>query len=99
MAIWICRTLNRYKAAVGTENWVPWEKTNSTLETIRMLKDQEVQIIATEQAKNSISFKDLKPQFPAAIIIGNETYGISNEILNEADIVVDIPNVRYQSFF
>jgi 23S rRNA (guanosine2251-2'-O)-methyltransferase len=80
-----------HKAAVGTENWVPWEKTDSILETIKMLKKNNVQIIATEQSENSISYKDLKPNFPAAIIIGNETYGISKEILKEADIVVEFP--------
>ncbi len=27
-----------HKAAVGTEEWVPWEKTDSTLKTIKKLK-------------------------------------------------------------
>lgn len=80
-----------HKAAVGTENWVPWEKRDSTLKTIKKLKSQGVQIIATEQSKNSISYKNLKPNFPTAIIIGNETYGISKEILKEADVIVEFP--------
>lgn len=80
-----------HKAAVGTEAWVPWEKVNSTLETIRHLKKIGVQIIAVEQDKRSISYKDLKPDFPAAIVIGNETEGIQKEVLDTADVIVEMP--------
>ena len=79
------------KAAVGTQSWVPWEKTESTLETIKKLKKEGVAIIAIEQSKHAISYKDLKVDFPAAIISGNETYGIPKEVLKEADIVVELP--------
>src|SRR4030042_4622652 len=48
-----------HKAAVGTENWVPWEKTNSTLETIIKLKKKGVQIVAAEQSPQSTSYKFL----------------------------------------
>src|SRR3990172_721347 len=40
-----------HKAAVGTEAWVPWEKTESTLATIEKLKAKGIQIIAVEQHK------------------------------------------------
>src|SRR3972149_4380976 len=48
-----------HKAAVGTENWVDWEKKNSTLETIKELKDQKIQIIAVEQDERAIDFRTL----------------------------------------
>ena len=69
-----------HKAAVGTENWVPWEKRDTTLEVIRELKD-----------KRSIPYTDLKPNFPIAIVVGHETTGISTEILNEVDKIVELP--------
>lgn len=80
-----------HRAAVGTENWVPWEKTPSTLETIKELKNKGVQIIIVEQAEKSISYEDLKPEFPCAIVIGNEMGGIEKEVLNEADLIVELP--------
>lgn len=80
-----------HKAAVGTETWTPWEKSKTTLDIIKKLKKEGVQIIAVEQAKNSISWKDLKPNFPVAIVVGNETEGVSPEILKEADIKVELP--------
>jgi tRNA G18 (ribose-2'-O)-methylase SpoU len=80
-----------HKAAVGTEAWVPWEKTDSTLETIKNLKKKGIQIIAVEQDKRSISYKDLKIDFPVAIVVGNETEGIEKSVLGEADVIVEMP--------
>jgi len=80
-----------HKSAVGTEVWVPWEKTSSTLETIKELKEKGVQIIAVEQDTRSISYKGLKPQFPVAVVVGNETGGIEKQVLNQADIIVELP--------
>lgn len=80
-----------HRAAVGTENWVPWEKTPSTLETVKKLKKEGVQIIIVEQSEESISYEELEPKFPCAIVIGNETGGIEKEVLDEADLVVELP--------
>jgi tRNA G18 (ribose-2'-O)-methylase SpoU len=80
-----------HKAAVGTEAWVPWKKEKSTLEVIRRLRKKGVQIIAIEQAEKSISYKNLTPKFPCAIVAGNETEGLENKVLKEADIVVELP--------
>mgnify|MGYP001567121858 FL=1 len=82
-----------HKAAVGTENWVPWEKAESTLKVIKRLRDQEVQIIAAEQSPLSTNYKLLstKVKFPCAIIVGNETEGVSPKVLDLADIIVELP--------
>lgn len=82
-----------HKAAVGTENWVAWEKHDNTVDVIRELKKDGVQIIAVEQNENSISYKDLneKIKFPVAIVVGHETSGVSKEVLNESDIIVELP--------
>src|SRR5262245_43434541 len=45
-----------HKAAVGTEEWVPWEKSDSALKLILKLKTEGVQIIAVEQSANSIPY-------------------------------------------
>lgn len=80
-----------HKAAVGTENWVPWEKTDSTLETVKMLKEKGIHTIAVEQHHSSVSYKNLMATFPVAIIAGNETEGMSEEVLNEVDQIVEFP--------
>jgi len=80
-----------HKAAVGTEQWTPWEKKNSTLETVKELKKKGIQIIAVEQDSRSISYKDLRPNFPCAIVVGNETGGMEKEVLDEVDVIVELP--------
>ena len=80
-----------HKSAVGTEEWVSWEKKDSVIEVIRQLKTKGVQIISVEQNKKSVDYKDLKPNFPCAIVVGHETDGISKEVLELSDIIVELP--------
>lgn len=82
-----------HKAAVGTEEWVPWKKYDKTTDAIKELKKKGVQIIAVEQSSNSISISNLstKVRFPCAIVIGNETEGISKEVMDLSDIIVELP--------
>lgn len=80
-----------HKSAVGTENWVPWEKTSSTLATVKKLEKMGVYIIAVEQSVNSTPYKNLRPPFPCAIVVGNETFGLQNDVLAKADLIVELP--------
>lgn len=80
-----------HKAAVGTEEWVPWEKRNTTLGVIDELKQKGVQIIAIEQDDRSIPLKKLVPSFPIALVVGHESDGISKEVLDKTDVIVELP--------
>ncbi len=80
-----------HKAAVGTETWVPWEKRDSVIEIVKELKQKNIQIITVEQNPRSISYSNLKPKFPCAIVVGNETAGVSKDVLKLADIIVELP--------
>ncbi len=82
-----------HKAAVGTEEWVPWEYNKSTVEVITKLKRQGVQIVAVEQDKRSIPYSLLsnKVNLPIALVVGHETNGVSKEVLDLADIVIELP--------
>ena len=82
-----------HKAAVGTEEWVSWEKRDSAIEVIRELKEKNVQIIAVEQDSRSTPFTMLtsKLNVPVALVVGHETNGVSKEVLDEADLIVELP--------
>lgn len=83
-----------HKSAVGTEEWVPWEKVETTTEVVKKLKDKGVQIVSVEQDKRSISYKKLDKdilRFPIAVVIGHETSGISKEVLDLSDVIVELP--------
>lgn len=88
-----------HKSAVGTEEWVSWEKRGTAIEVIKELRDKGVQIIAVEQDSRSIALKSLTPHFPIAIIVGHETDGISKEVLDEADVIVELPQFGVNKSF
>lgn len=88
-----------HKAAVGTEEWVPWQYYSTAAEAVEKLKIQNpnVKIIAVEQSEKSIPYTqipDSKFQIqrsPVAIIVGHETEGVSKKALDMADMIVEIP--------
>jgi tRNA G18 (ribose-2'-O)-methylase SpoU len=82
-----------HKAAVGTEEWVPWEKVDSAISLVKKLKSEGVQIVAVEQDTRSVplSLLGTRAEFPMAIVIGNETEGISKSVLDLADVIIELP--------
>lgn len=82
-----------HKAAVGTEEWVPWVKYNSAPDAIKELKSRGIQIICVEQSPKSIPYTllPIRLKSPAAIVVGNETEGVSREALDLADLIVELP--------
>jgi len=81
------------KASVGTYKIVPWTYKKTTIEAIRELRNEiiDIQIVAIEQSENSISYKKAKYTEPLALIVGNETFGVLPETLDTADQIVEIP--------
>lgn len=90
-----------HKAAVGTESWIPWEKTDSTLGIVKKLKKNGIFTIAIEQNEKSIPYSKLSEytKFPIAIVIGQESYGVEKEVLNEVDLVVELPMLGVNKSF
>ena len=82
-----------HKAAVGTEEWVAWEYNNSTLDVIEKLKKDGIKIVSIEQDTRSVPYT-VSPtpySFPIALIVGHETTGISKEVLDASDLIVELP--------
>ncbi len=79
------------KAALGAEESVSWEQHPDIVALIEKLKKDGVQIIAVEQAENSVDYKSITIKESAAFIFGNEVTGIPSEILEKADVIAEIP--------
>ena len=50
-----------------------------------------LKVIAIEQSKKSIDFREANYELPIAFVVGNETDGVSREALKLADQIVEIP--------
>jgi 23S rRNA (guanosine2251-2'-O)-methyltransferase len=79
------------KTALGAENEISWEYIKQTGRLIDKLKRDRINIIALEQDKNSVDLKKFKPEFPLALIVGNEVKGISPKILKKCDKIIELP--------
>lgn len=77
------------KVSLGAEDSVPWEKREIT-ELITELKQNSVEVVALEQSPRSIPLHDYTPRGAVALIVGNEVDGVSSEVLELADTVVEI---------
>src|SRR3989344_1659703 len=81
------------KASVSTWKWVEWEYHKTASEAVLNLKSQNsnLKIIAVEQDARSKSFNQVNYELPLALVVGNESYGISEEVLDMADMIVELP--------
>lgn len=81
------------KASINTWTWVDWEYAPDTISLITKLKSlhSKLSIVAVEQDKKSVPFQTVKYTFPIAIVVGNETNGISKEVLKGVDTIIELP--------
>tara|TARA_B110000003_G_C16571622_1_gene504527 strand:+ start:430 stop:957 length:528 start_codon:yes stop_codon:yes gene_type:complete len=80
------------KAALGATSSVKWEFVNKTIDAVNRLKKEGYYTIAVEQTKMSTSLENFRlVKKPIAIIMGNEVNGISQEVVDKCDNVIEIP--------
>jgi tRNA G18 (ribose-2'-O)-methylase SpoU len=80
------------KTALGAVESVPWSYHKNSMEAIEELKGKGIKLIVLEQAMESIPVWELPTDiFPACIAVGNEIGGITKDVLDAADIAVEIP--------
>ena len=81
------------KVALGAELSVPWEHVSSTVRTIKKLKKDGYAIISLEQSKNSVLYNKIKipKNRNLALIVGNEVKGLSKNVLELSDTIMEIP--------
>jgi len=81
------------KTALGATLSINWEYYPGPLGAIEKLRADGYQIIAVEQAENSTMLQDFtiaKGQ-KYALVFGNEVNGVSEEVMEEIDACIEIP--------
>ena len=81
------------KSSINTTDLTEWEYFEKTIDAINdlRLKIKDIKIIAIELDNRSIDYTKADYGFPVALIIGNETHGISEEVLKLSDKIVELP--------
>jgi len=82
-----------HKTALGAEESVCWQYFPTTLEAIGQLKDEGYVICSIEQVHDSVSLEQfvVNSNQRVAIVLGNEVKGVSQEVVDESDTCVEIP--------
>jgi len=80
------------KTALGAIDSVPWEYVKNPVDAVNALKKTGVTIAALEQTDGSIPYDNISSKnIPLCIIIGNEISGVRSELVEIADIALEIP--------
>lgn len=79
------------KVALGAEESIEWEYAGRAGNVINKLKKEGYRIVSLEQSPKSINYCDFKPEFPMALIVGNEISGVKKSLLNKSDEIIHIP--------
>lgn len=77
--------------AMGAQKWVDLHRYNSVKTSLRSLKSQGYQIVATTPHTNDCELQDFDISKPSCFFFGRETEGLSQEVLDQADCFLKIP--------
>jgi len=82
-----------HKTALGATESVAWKYFPSTTDSVRELKDAGFKICAVEQTNASIPIDQFFPEVDKsyAVIFGNEVHGIADNVIQEVDFCIEIP--------
>lgn len=80
-----------HKAALGAEKSVPWEYSSTAIERVQHLKLKHYNIVILEHTDQSVQYDQAKFEFPLCLVVGHEISGVSDEIVDLADLAIQIP--------
>lgn len=84
-----------HKTALGAEDSVDWHYVPTTREAVDHLRAEGYTIVSIEQCKGSVMLNQWEA-FPKssckyAFVMGNEVKGVSQDIVDVSDLVIEIP--------
>ncbi len=88
-----------HKTALGAEDSVDWKYYATTMECIAELKAKGYQIVSVEQVEGSKNMLTWNEQRPTALVLGNEVKGVDQEIVDQSDYCLEIPQIGTKHSF
>ena len=83
------------KTALGSTESVAWEHAPTTLGAVLQLQAAGYQLVAVEQTTASVPLPQFQPApgQPLALVLGNEVFGVDDEVLALCAAAVEIPQL------
>ena len=81
------------KTALGATQSIHWEYFENVAQAVEKLKKNNYQVVAIEQAESSVSLLNFIPNHSKkyALFFGNEVNGVSDEVMQQIDACIEIP--------
>ena len=81
------------KTALGSTNSVSWSYEKDTLSVVKKLQSKKIKVIAVEQVESSVMLQEFKTfkNDVYALVFGHEVKGVSQEVVSQCDIAIEIP--------
>jgi len=79
------------KTSLGAELTIPWNYNETLDPVLKQLKSEGYTMVAIEQSENSVDYKTVRINGPMAFVLGNEVEGLSKDILDNMDLIAEIP--------
>jgi tRNA G18 (ribose-2'-O)-methylase SpoU len=78
---------------LGSTESVDWEYAESSLALLKKLQSNDIQVLSIEQAEKATMLNEFTPKKNQkyALVFGNEVKGVSQEVVNNSDQVIEIP--------
>jgi tRNA G18 (ribose-2'-O)-methylase SpoU len=81
-----------HKTALGATDSVDWLYYEKTTDAVLALKERGFKVLAIEQTEGSILLNEyVQSKMPLAFVFGNEVDGVSDEVIQLCDGVIEIP--------
>ncbi len=78
------------KTALGADISTPWETAGDIRDVIDRLRAEGRKIYALETADGAMDIATFKPEYPCALLLGNERFGLDPDVVASADEVLQI---------
>ena len=85
------------KTSLGTIDYVPWRHFDTSTEAVEFMHAQGIPVWAAETTSVSKKYSDVAYPVELAIVLGNEALGVSQEVLEQCDSIVEIPTFGYKN--
>jgi len=89
------------KTALGATDSVEWKYFESTLAAVKELKTSGVKVYSIEQAEDRVWLQDVRVEKETqyALVFGHEVKGVSQEVIDACDGVIEIPQTGTKHSF
>lgn len=80
-----------HRSALGAEELVPFEYSDDVIALFDRLRADGFAVVGLEQDERSVALPEYSPPGKVALLLGEEVHGLTNELIDKCDTLVEIP--------